>query len=168
MVAADLVRVLLDVLVVVAAAPAAEAAPACSGPQAALVDVVVPAAVCFPFAMAGLEVVRLVAAAHAVSALSFSWALFPLWSASCCATERTFGFDIPIQEALDCVYAAFAMAGLEGAQLVAAAYVESARSFLLALFCLWSASCRTTRRIEHLLPGSLQCRSHCRRHWRVW
>ena len=65
----------------------------------------------------------------------FSRALFSLWSASCCATEHTFGFDIPIQEALDCVYASFAMAELEGAQLVVAAYVESTRSFLLALFC---------------------------------
>ena len=111
-----------------------------SGQQAALVTVVVWTAVYFPFAMAGLEVARLVTAAYGVSAFSFFRALFPLWLASCCATEHIFGFDIPIQEALDCVYASFAMAGLEGAQLVAAAYVESARSFLLTLFYWWSAS----------------------------
>ena len=75
-----------------------------------------------------------------VSTLSFPRALFPLWSALCCVIEHIFGFDIPVQEALDCVYASFAMAGLEGDQLVAAAYVESARSFLLTLFYWWSAS----------------------------
>ena len=89
----------------------------------------------FPFAMAKLEVAWLVATAYAVSALSFSRALFPLWPASCCATEHISGFDIPILEALDCVYASFVMAGLEGAQLVAAAYAESACSFLLTLLC---------------------------------
>ena len=72
MMAAGLVHVLLDVLVVFMATPAAEAAPAWSGPQAALAAVVVPTAVYFPFVVAGLEVVRLVAAAHTVSALSFS------------------------------------------------------------------------------------------------
>ena len=162
--AAGLVHVLLDVLVVFMTAPAAEAAPAWSGQQAALAAAVVPTAICFPFAVTGLEVVRLVAAAHAVSALSFSWALFPLWSASCCATERTFGFDIPIQGALNCVYASFAMAELKGDQPVAAVYVEFARSFLLALFCWWSASCRATCRTGHLLPEPFQCRSHDRRH----
>ena len=104
-----------------------------SGQKAALATVVVATTVYFSFVMAGLEVARLVAATCVISAL-FE-ALFPLWLASCCATEHTFGFDIPILEASDCVYASFVMAGLEGAQLVAAAYAESARSFLLALLC---------------------------------
>ena len=94
----------------------------------------------------------------------FSRALFSLWSASCCATEHIFWFDIPIQEALYCAYASFSIAKLEGAQLVTAACVETACSFLLALFCWWSASCRATCRTEHLLPEPFQRRSYGRRH----
>ena len=94
----------------------------------------VPTAVCLFFAICVLEVALLVAAARVASGSPSPWALFPSWSATCCAIEHTFGFDIPIREALDCIYTSFAMAGPEVAQLVAAAYVESARSFLLALF----------------------------------
>ena len=94
-----------------------------SGQQAVLATVVVLTAVYFSFAMTGLEVARLVAAAYVVSALSLSRTLFSLWSVSCCATEHIIGFYIPIREALDRVYASFAMAWLEGAQPVAAAYM---------------------------------------------
>ena len=100
----------------------------------ALVADVVPTAVCFFFFMPVLRVSLLVSAACVASGSPSPWALFPSWLAPCCAIEHTFGFDIPVREALDCIYTSFAMAGLEVAQLVAAAYVESARSFLLAFF----------------------------------
>ena len=129
---------------------------------------VVPAALYFSFAVAGLEVDQLVVAAYVGSALLFLQALFYLWSASGCATEHIIEFDVPKQEALGCVYKSFAMAGLEGAQLVVAAYVGSALLFLQVLFYLWSASYCATDRIGYPLPGPLQRRSHGRRHWHVW
>ena len=70
-----------------------------------------------------------------------------LWLMSCCAIEHTFEFDIPKQEAVGCVYTSFAMAELEGAQLVVTVYVGSTLLFLQTLFYLWLVSCRAIDRI---------------------
>ena len=93
----------------------------------------VPTAVCLFFAICVLEVALLVAAARVASGSPSPWALFPSWSATCCAIEHTFGFDIPIREALalDCVYAFFAIDGLGGGS-AGGGGLCGIRSFVLA------------------------------------
>ena len=53
-----------------------------------------------------------------------------MWDPLFYSFRRCFEFDIPKQEALGCVYIFFIMAGLEGAKLVAAAYICGIRSFI--------------------------------------
>ena len=99
----------------------------------ALAAGVVPTAVCFSFAMVVLEVALLLVAACVVSGSPSPRTVFPLWLLPCCAIEHTFGFDIPIREALalDCVYAFFAIDGLGGGS-AGGGGLCGIRSFVLA------------------------------------